>query len=154
MNYRWKLIANLIGFFLDINGFSLPVVEIGSHQLIHFRQKLRFDGSRIYKWQHWASNVFVSRTIHSCNVAFSYYSFHGLRIARNNSFPFIHKNVSINLWIHGNNCRTPQYMCLEQASIPVKFPSLLIFVNIWINFIFWYFTILIEHEFIVIIYRI
>lgn len=48
--------------------------------------------------------------MNSTNVALAQYIKHGLWIARNKSFSFIHKDISVKLWIHGNNGGTPQNM--------------------------------------------
>lgn len=63
--------TNLIGFFLDINDFALPIAKKTPDRLVDFRQKMIFDHGRTNQRQKWPSNVFVSRTMHSSNVAFA-----------------------------------------------------------------------------------
>nr|GMC67379.1 hypothetical protein Ccrd_022478 [Ipomoea batatas] len=94
----------LVGFVLNVDNFAVPGTNVGSHELIDFREELISDHGRADEGQQCPSHVFMSRAMNRCNIAFSQNVKHGLRVSWDKPFALIHKNVSVYLWIHGNHC--------------------------------------------------
>ncbi|RWV87510.1 hypothetical protein GW17_00050486, partial [Ensete ventricosum] len=112
--------ADLLGLLLDVNDSSTPVVDVRPHELIDLGQELVPDHRGAHEAKHTTPHGLVHVTTYGCNVGPPQDIQHGLRVARDKPFAFVHQNEPVELWIHAHHRRTSQYMRLEQTPVPTE----------------------------------